>query len=336
MSGRRRVERGRPAAAAPAGIVAVSAWSASSPPPSQIPARVRPATATRDGGPGAARLGRSMALPCPRYFGRFWALARFWRTSFAPLLRPVRPSPDPAPRQVSKTPPTGEYVAAGAFIIRGAKNYLPVAPAALAFGFLFRAAPAPAVVAPSETKAADNGEAPGAGSGCSGHGARAEDERSAGVASEGEDATCAVSGGEGYGRLRPDRVAAVVDEEAAARGGAPQSNGCIAEAGALSTESLEQVCGPCGRLLSARALGECTMRLVARGLSCSRLRPLPLSLRCFAFAVPLPVRASRHVASSSRRLCMLRASLVCERWCVRSPVLLSVRFSVTSCARTME
>ncbi len=70
-------------------------------------------------------------------------------------------------RQVSKTPPTGEYVAAGAFIIRGAKNYLPVAPAALALGFLFRrAAPSPAA-APAAAAAA-GGDATEAGTGADG------------------------------------------------------------------------------------------------------------------------------------------------------------------------
>lgn len=42
------------------------------------------------------------------------------------------------PNQVSKSAPTGEYLSSGAFIIRGKKNYLPIANLVLGFGFLFR------------------------------------------------------------------------------------------------------------------------------------------------------------------------------------------------------
>lgn len=42
------------------------------------------------------------------------------------------------PKQVSKSAPTGEYLTAGAFIIRGKKNFLPLANLVLGFGFLFR------------------------------------------------------------------------------------------------------------------------------------------------------------------------------------------------------
>jgi len=42
------------------------------------------------------------------------------------------------PKQVSKTPPTGEYLTQGAFVIRGKKNFLPLSNLVLGFGFLFR------------------------------------------------------------------------------------------------------------------------------------------------------------------------------------------------------
>ena len=40
--------------------------------------------------------------------------------------------------QVSKTAPSGEYLTVGAFMIRGKKNYLPMAQLVMGFGFLFR------------------------------------------------------------------------------------------------------------------------------------------------------------------------------------------------------
>eukprot|EP00897_Mesotaenium_endlicherianum_P003139 jgi/Mesen1/2853/ME000174S02111 len=42
------------------------------------------------------------------------------------------------PHQVSKTAPTGEYLTAGSFMIRGRKNFLPPNPLVMGFGFLFR------------------------------------------------------------------------------------------------------------------------------------------------------------------------------------------------------
>ncbi|KAL5981602.1 hypothetical protein ACLOJK_015665 [Asimina triloba] len=42
------------------------------------------------------------------------------------------------PHQVSKTAPTGEYLTAGSFMIRGKKNFLPPHPLVMGFGFLFR------------------------------------------------------------------------------------------------------------------------------------------------------------------------------------------------------
>jgi len=40
--------------------------------------------------------------------------------------------------QVSKTAPSGEYLTAGSFMIRGKKNFLPPSPLVLGFGFLFK------------------------------------------------------------------------------------------------------------------------------------------------------------------------------------------------------
>ncbi|XP_030539979.1 ribosome quality control complex subunit NEMF [Rhodamnia argentea] len=42
------------------------------------------------------------------------------------------------PHQVSKTAPTGEYLTAGSFMIRGKKNFLPPHPLVMGFGLLFR------------------------------------------------------------------------------------------------------------------------------------------------------------------------------------------------------
>lgn len=42
------------------------------------------------------------------------------------------------PHQVSKTAPTGEYLTAGSFMIRGKKNFLPPHPLIMGFGILFR------------------------------------------------------------------------------------------------------------------------------------------------------------------------------------------------------
>ncbi|KAK4775824.1 hypothetical protein SAY87_023785 [Trapa incisa] len=42
------------------------------------------------------------------------------------------------PHQVSKTAPTGEYLTAGSFMIRGKKNFLPPQPLVMGFGLLFR------------------------------------------------------------------------------------------------------------------------------------------------------------------------------------------------------
>ncbi|XP_058084254.1 uncharacterized protein LOC131231908 [Magnolia sinica] len=42
------------------------------------------------------------------------------------------------PHQVSKTAPTGEYLTAGSFMIRGKKNFLPPHPLVMGFGILFR------------------------------------------------------------------------------------------------------------------------------------------------------------------------------------------------------
>ncbi|KAH9318701.1 hypothetical protein KI387_020470, partial [Taxus chinensis] len=42
------------------------------------------------------------------------------------------------PHQVSKTAPTGEYLTAGSFMIRGRKNFLPPHPLVMGFGILFR------------------------------------------------------------------------------------------------------------------------------------------------------------------------------------------------------
>lgn len=40
--------------------------------------------------------------------------------------------------QVTKTAPTGEYLTAGSFMIRGKKNYLPPLYLMMGFGFMFR------------------------------------------------------------------------------------------------------------------------------------------------------------------------------------------------------
>jgi predicted ribosome quality control (RQC) complex YloA/Tae2 family protein len=40
--------------------------------------------------------------------------------------------------QVSKTAPTGEYLTAGAFMIRGKKNFLPPVPLVVGYGILFK------------------------------------------------------------------------------------------------------------------------------------------------------------------------------------------------------
>lgn len=42
------------------------------------------------------------------------------------------------PHQVSKTAPTGEYLTAGSFMVRGKKNFLPPQPLVMGFGLLFR------------------------------------------------------------------------------------------------------------------------------------------------------------------------------------------------------
>lgn len=40
--------------------------------------------------------------------------------------------------QVSRTAPTGEYLPAGSFMIRGTKNYLPISQLVLGFGLMFK------------------------------------------------------------------------------------------------------------------------------------------------------------------------------------------------------
>lgn len=40
--------------------------------------------------------------------------------------------------QVSKTAPTGEYLTAGSFMVRGKKNYLPPGNLIMGFSFLFK------------------------------------------------------------------------------------------------------------------------------------------------------------------------------------------------------
>lgn len=40
--------------------------------------------------------------------------------------------------QVSKTAPTGEYLTAGSFMVRGRKNFLPPQPLVFGFAFLFK------------------------------------------------------------------------------------------------------------------------------------------------------------------------------------------------------
>eukprot|EP01137_Pigoraptor_chileana_P019675 Opistho-2@81013 len=57
--------------------------------------------------------------------------------------------------QVSKTPPTGEYLPTGSFMIRGKKNFLPPAHLVLGFGFLFRLEDGSVAAHAGERKAVD-------------------------------------------------------------------------------------------------------------------------------------------------------------------------------------